>query len=238
MKLNKLFTLLVTTIAFTLCVKAQDSTKTKFSFEAGKKIKVGFLVYDGVEAQDLNGPLDVFVKTNRSSKDFEIFLISATANKQIKTEGETVHITAQYSIDDAPQTDILIIPGAPGHVINDLVQNKPLLHKWMLSQNQNTKITGSVCTGSIFLANLGILNGHAATTHPGAINGLKKFTEIDVRENVRVVVNDKYITASGITSGIDLALQIVELIKGKEVADRIANVMVYNRNGDMSFLKK
>jgi len=217
---------------------AQDAGASKIKFEDRKKIRVGFLVYNGVEAQDLNGPLDVFVKASRMGGNFDIFLISSTPDKNIKTESETVHLRAQYSIEDAPQTDILIIPGAAPDIVRSLsVQNDPL-KAWMISQNKNTVITGSVCTGSLFLGDLGFLEGHKATTHPACLQALKKIKGIDVQEHVRFTMDQKYITGSGITSGIDVALYLIEMIRGKQQADLIAKIMVYNRNGDMEFMQQ
>lgn len=66
---------------------------------------------------------------------------------------------------------------------------------------------------------------------------MKKYKDINVKENVRFVVDGKFITASGVSSGIDSALQIIELIKGKALADKISRILVYNRTGDMSFMK-
>lgn len=234
----KTIVLLLSSLMISIHISAQGSGKTELNFEEGKKIKVGFLVYEGVEAQDLSGPLDVFVKANRMGGNFEIFLISATPDRNIKTESEILQIKAQYSIEDAPQTDILLVPGAAPDIVRNLAITNSSLNKWMITQNKNTKMTGSICTGSLYLADVGLLNNRQATTHPAAIPALRGIKGIEVKENVRFVNDGKYITGSGITSGIDVALQIIEMIQGKERADFIAKIMVYNRNGDMVFLQK
>lgn len=235
MKTIKFMHLLAILLA-SVIVHAQDSTASKLNSEKNEKLKVGFLVYDGVEAQDLNGPLDVFVKANRGSGKYDIFLVSATSKKSIKTESGVVQISAQYSIEDAPQADILIIPGAAPDIITALAQNNAPLKKWIVAQNSKTAITSSVCTGSLYLASIGMLNGIKATTHPACLPAMRQNQSVDVKENVRFVLDGKYLTGSGITSGIDVALEIVELIEGKSSADLIARIMVYNRNGNMSFL--
>ncbi len=108
----------------------------------------------------------------------------------------------------------------------------------MISQNKNTVITGSVCTGSLFLGDLGFPEGHKATTHPACLEDLKKIKDVKVQEHVRFTMDQKYITGSGITSGIDVALYLIEMIRGKQQADLIAKIMVYNRNGDMEFMQQ
>lgn len=238
MKKIKAIILFVSSLMASVHTNAQDATKTKMNFEEGKKIKVGFLVYQGVEAQDLSGPLDVFVKANRMSGSFEIFLISATPDKNIKTESEIMQIKAQYSVEDAPQADILIVPGAAPDIVRSLSVTNPSLNRWMMAQNQKTKITASVCTGSLYLGDLGFLTGREATTHPACIPALKEIKGIKVKENVRFATDEKYMTGSGITSGIDVALQIIEMTQGKDRADLIAKIMVYNRNGNMEFMQK
>lgn len=238
MKRVKAAILLTLFMIIPISADAQDTGASKIKFEDGKKIRVGFLVYNGVEAQDLNGPLDVFVKANRMGGNFDIFLISSTPDKNIKTESETVHIRTQYSIEDAPQTDILMVPGAAPDVVHSLSVQNDSLKAWMISQNKNTVITGSVCTGSLLLGDLGFLEGHKATTHPACLEDLKKIKGVEVQKDVRFTMDQKYITGSGITSGIDVALYLIEIIRGKQQADLIAKIMVYNRNGDMVFMQR
>lgn len=238
MKTIKILSILLFTLFLSVSLKAQDKATANLPFNKTQKIKVGFLIYEGVEALDLNGPIDVFVKANRIGANYELYLISAGADQQISTEKGVVKITAPYTIKDAPQTDILIIPGAPMNVIADLINQHPELTSWIVEQNKKTTLTASVCTAGLLLANTGLLNGHSATTHPMSISDMKKYKDINVKENVRFVVDGKFITASGISSGIDGALQIIEMINGKALADKISRILVYNRAGDMSFMMR
>jgi transcriptional regulator GlxA family with amidase domain len=220
-------------------VYAQQAGGKHLNFATGKKINIGLLVYESVEAMDLNGPLDVFVKGNRSEKYgiYNIYTIAATAQKQLSTESGTLKIVANYTITDAPQTDILVIPGATPNVVSDLALQHPELLTWIIEQNKYNQLTMSVCTGALLLAKTGLLDNHKATTHQATIKDLKKHKQISVIQNKRFVLDGKFLTTAGVTSGIDGALQVVELIQGKEIADKIALGMVHNRNGDMSFIK-
>ncbi|MEJ2881429.1 DJ-1/PfpI family protein [Pedobacter sp. GR22-6] len=222
---------------YSLGVNAQDKQVSGFNFPSDRKINVGVLVYDGVEIVDTGGPIDVFVKANNWNGKYNIYTVSATANKTIIMDGGTVNLIARYTIFDAPQADILVIPGTSPEIVKKISADNKMMD-WIVKQNINTQMTMSVCTGGLILANTGLLNGRSATTHHWSIDELKSHKEINVQEKKRFVVDGKFLTGAGVTSGFDVALQAIELINGKEIADDIALGMVYNRYGDMLFLPK
>lgn len=202
-----------------------------------KKINVAFLIYDQVEAMDLNGPVDVFTKANAIDPTYYLYTVSASSKKLVPSEGGTIVMQSTYGFENAPQADILIVPGAAPEVIKSTSDSQPELLKWISNQNKNTKLTMSVCTGSLLLSKAGVLDGNKATTHYLALNLLKQNKKIETLEKVRFVEDGKLITTAGITSGLDGSLHVVELINGKEIADQIGKIMVYNRNGDLSFME-
>ncbi|RZJ84307.1 MAG: DJ-1/PfpI family protein, partial [Chryseobacterium sp.] len=183
------------------------------------------------------GPIDVFVKANNWNGNYNIYTISATAKKNIIMDGATVNLLSKYSIDDAPQSDILIIPGTSPEIVKKISADKKMMD-WIVKQNEKTVMTMSVCTGGLILANTGLLDGRSATTHHWSIDELKSHPKIKVQEKIRFVVDGKFLTGAGVTSGIDVALQAVELIHGKKIADDLAHGMVYDRYNTMDFLPK
>ena len=218
-------------------IHAQEGSKNKFNFPTDRKINVGVLVYDGVEIVDTGGPIDVFIKANNWNGNYNIYTVSATANKNIIMDGGTVNLQSKYSLYDAPQADILIIPGTSPEIVKKVSADKKMMD-WIVRQNENTVMTMSVCTGGLILANTGLLDGRSATTHHWSIDELKSHAKIKVREKTRFVVDGKFLTGAGVTSGIDVALQAVELIHGKAIADDLAHGMVYDRYNTMDFLPK
>lgn len=202
-----------------------------------KKINIAFLIYDQVEAMDLNGPIDVFTKANVMDPSYHLYTVSASSKKLVPSEGGAVMMQSTYDFKNAPQADILIIPGAAPEVIINTANNQPELFKWIINQNKNTKLTMSVCTGALLLSKAGILDGKKATTHYLALDLLKQNPKIEIVEKVRFIEDGKLLTTAGITSGLDGALHLVELINGKEIADQIGKIMVYNRNADLSFME-
>lgn len=208
----------------------------QLNFKKGKKINVAFLVFDQVESLDLNGPVDIFTKANHADTVYNLYTVSLT-KKAVNAEGNVLKMNATYTINDAPQADILVIPGAFPPVILQLSKEHPELIRWLQEQSKSSVVTMSVCTGALLLAEAGILNHKEATTHHQALDILKKYPQVKIVEHVRYVQDGKILTTAGITSGFDGSLHLVDLINDKEVADRIAHMLIYNRNGNLDFME-
>lgn len=219
------------------CSINSNAQNGKFNIPKDRKINIGVLVYDGVEIVDTGGPIDVFVKANNINGKYNIYTVSATANKNIIMDGGTVNLVSKYSIYDAPQSDILIIPGTSPEIVKNVSADKKMMD-WIVKENENTQMTTSVCTGGLILANTGLLDGRSATTHHWSLDELREHKKIKVKQEARFVIDGKFLTGAGVTSGIDVALQAIELIHGKDFADDIAKGMVYDRYNSMDFLLK
>lgn len=204
-----------------------------------KTINVAILIYPGVEVIDMNGPIDVFTKVNtyeKIKKKYHVFTVAETAGV-VKCEGATVHIIPEFTLDNCPPLDIIVIPGqimphgSPHPFGNG---SKKLVH-WIKDQGQNPKTTiMSVCVGAYILAYTGLLNGKNATTHWQAIESLQKeYPKITMIKNVRYVADDQFVTTGGVTSGIDGALYLISTINGPDVAQNVADIMVYNRDAPL-----
>jgi transcriptional regulator GlxA family with amidase domain len=189
------------------------------------KKKVAILVYDGVYLLDFCGPLEIFndAMVNDTTNAFDVYLVGLTTDK-IKCHTGTEFLP-DYSIDNCPEPDILIIPG--GNL--NLIKENETIGNWIKSKSERTEITMSVCTGAFILADLGMLDGFEATTWYGATEMLKtKYPKINVVKNKRFTDNGKIITTAGVSAGIDGALYIVERFFGKEIAIKTAKYIEYN----------
>lgn len=202
---------------------------------ANNKIKIGVFVYPGMELQDFSGPVDVFVKANRFiDNPYEILLFSEDG-QAIETERNTVHIGPNFSMKTLPKVDMILIPGAPIEVVSVLSQSETIKN-FLNFQKQNGAILTSVCTGAYFLAHSGLLNGHRFTTHYlDADEIAKTYPNAELVSNVRFVDSGQVLTASGITSGIDLALYIVEKFNGKSIQQQISDLMQYHYTVDQQW---
>ena len=200
-----------------------------------KKINVGIFVFDEVEVLDFAGPFEVFSRTrllkgaeSRRSNDsapFNPFTVSIDTKPLTATGG--LKIIADYTFNNFPKIDILIIPGGFG--TRTLLNNESLL-KWIKAVSDKANITASVCTGSLLLAKAGLLEGKRATTHWGAIEALKSISKDIQVITERRVVNDEIITSSGVSSGIDMAFMIVENLYGEQVASDTAKYIEFHRS--------
>jgi len=195
-----------------------------------EKIKVGIFIYDNVEVLDFTGPYEVFSVTRTLEKPeftdpcpFEIYLVSEFPRK-IKTMGG-MRIIPDYKFENFPDVDIFIVPGGLGERTE---HNNAIIHYFLKSQSRKVKTLASVCTGALFLAFAGLLNGKNATTHTLSLDRLADgFPEIEVIRDKRFVEDGNIITSAGISAGIDMSLYIVSKYLGEEVARLTAKEMEY-----------
>ena len=200
-----------------------------------KKINVGIFIFDEVEVLDFAGPFEVFSRTrllkgaeSRRSDDsapFNPFTVSMDTEHLTATGG--LKIIADYTFNNFPKIDILIVPG--GYGTRTLLNNEILL-KWIKAVSDKANITASVCTGSLLLAKAGLLEGKRATTHWGAIEALKSISKDIHVISDRRVVNDEIITSAGVSSGIDMAFMIVENLYGEQVASDTSKYIEFHRS--------
>lgn len=211
---------LILSLSIAVLIFANSFAQTNDSL---KKIKIAVLVYPGVELLDFSGPVEVFSNVEK----FEVFLVS-TGEDRITTKNKTVTLIPDYTIENSPTPDILVVPGAPMNPVIAVRENAKVID-WIKLMNTKTKYTMSVCTGAFILNTAGILDGKSITTHAAAINYLKenapKSTIID---DGRWVEDGKIITTAGISAGIDGALHLVEKLEGAETVDLVTKIMQYN----------
>jgi len=198
------------------------------------KLRVGILLFDGVEVLDFAGPFEVFSRTrltpgveSRRSEDsapFEVFTVAARGLPLFTTGG--LRILPHFTFDGAPRPDILVIPGGFG--TRALLADQPTLD-WIRHRAAEVQRLTSVCTGALLLAKAGLLAGRRATTHWGALDLLASLDRTIIVERGRRVVEDGIVTSAGVAAGIDMAFSVVESICGPAVADETAHYIEYPR---------
>ncbi|WP_116770060.1 DJ-1/PfpI family protein [Maribacter litoralis] len=182
-------------------------------------MKVVIYIYNGLTMLDAIGPYEVL----RNIEGAEIYFV-AEKKGEIKADSNFVHINAKYDIDDIKDADVLLIPGSTITFIREM-KNKRVLN-WIKMIDKTTKWTTSVCSGSLILASTGVLKGKKATSHWKPIKLLKEFKVIPKRE--RIVEQGKYITAAGVSAGIDMALYLADKIVGELETKAIQLVIEYD----------
>jgi transcriptional regulator GlxA family with amidase domain len=191
---------------------------------------VGILIFDDVEVLDFCGPFEVFASARKPGAEdsdlrrlFDVCII-AQEDRTIRCRGNLL-VNPHFTIENHPPLDILLVPG--GHGTRRERMNQVVLD-WIAEQDRTTELTTSVCTGAFLLAELGLLDGKAATTYWGAFDWMREnHPEIEMQENVRFVDEGRIVTSAGVSAGIDMALHIVERLHGHDVAADAARGMEY-----------
>ena len=174
-------------------------------------MQIAYLLYDRFTALDITGPHDVL---NSVPGNESVFV--AERPGPIRNESDTLSLVADASLDEIQSADIVVVPGGFGNRV--LLEHEPL-HDWIRTVHETTIWTTSVCTGSLLLAAAGLLDGVPATTHWLARDLLAELGAEPVPD--RVVQHGKIVTAAGVSSGIDMALRLVQRINGDEVAQAV-----------------
>jgi putative intracellular protease/amidase/YHS domain-containing protein len=192
------------------------------------QIPVAFVISDGAVIIDFCGPWEVFHDVNilgRQDAPFRLYTVSDSTSP-IRAGGG-MKIIPDYTFANAPAPKVIVIPA----------QNKPseAMLEWIRRSSENTDVTMSVCTGAFVLAKTGLLSGKSATTFHAAFNSFAmEFPNVQLKRGARFVENGNLASAGGLSSGIDLALRVVERYYGREVAQKTAYNMEYQGQGWMN----
>ena len=193
------------------------------------QIPVAFVVSRGTVMIDLAGPWDVFnnvmiMSRGASMDDRMPFRTYTVAESMQPVTHGGIKITPDYTFANAPLPKVVVIPAQAG-------QTEAMLD-WIRNATKTTDVTMSVCTGAFVLASTGLLAGEPATTHHSSYKNLAiQFPDIKVQRGARFVESRNIATAGGLTSGIDLALHVVERYFGRKVAEDTAYTLEYQGKG-------
>ena len=192
-------------------------------------IPVAFVISDGAVIIDFCGPWEVFQDVSLPSRGmehmhdaFSLYTVAETTNPIRASAG--MKIVPNYTFANAPAPKVIVIPAQRN-------ATKAALD-WIRNSASTADVTMSVCTGAFVLAESGLLKGRSATTHHSAYKSLAlEFPDVHVRRGARFVEEGNLATAGGLSSGIDLALRVVERYYGRSAAEQTAYQMEYQGEG-------
>jgi len=184
-----------------------------------RTLHAAFLVVDGVYNSELMAPYDVLQHTRFHTDPWiDVFTVSPDGRPVTTFEG--LKLTPDHSFEDAPPIDILIVPSAEGSMSTDL-ENKHLID-WVRRTGESARFVMSLCDGAFVLARAGLLDGHSATTFPSDYQAFAdRFPAVDLKINVSYVQDGKLLTSQGGARSYDVAMYLVSLLYGDEVAEGI-----------------
>ncbi|MFF7314647.1 DJ-1/PfpI family protein [Streptomyces sp. NPDC008137] len=171
-------------------------------------MQIAIALYDGFTALDAVGPYETLSRVPDAET---VFVAERTG--PVRNESGNLALTADRTFADVTAPDIVVVPGGPGQ--EPLMAHEPFLD-WLREVDARTTWTTSVCTGSLLLAAAGLLRGRRATSHWLALEELKRFGAEPTGE--RVVTDGKYVTAAGVSAGIDMGLTLLGRIAGDDHA--------------------
>ena len=179
---------------------------------------VGLVLYPRFTALDIVGPFQTLVDV----PGLNVFFVAAKKGPVIDHTGKLT-LEATHSFDEIDSLDVLVVPG--GMADRDIDASNDVV-KFIKKIHPTTTWTTSVCTGSIFLAHAGVLNGLTATTHWASYDRLQTLGANPTEQ--RVVTEGKIITAAGVSSGIDMGLVLVAAMEGEDMAKLIQLAIEYD----------
>ncbi len=192
---------------------------------AAGSIPVAFLVSEGAVVIDFCGPWEVFqdaVVPGRRDAPFELYTVAETTRPIRASAGLT--IVPDHTLESAPAPKVIVIPAQRG-------RSEAML-QWIRRASKGADVTMSVCTGAMLLARTGLLAGKSATTHHDAFRTFAmEFPDVRLRRGARFVEEGNLASAGGLSSGMDLALRVVERYYGRDAAMKTADYMEYQGQG-------
>lgn len=174
-------------------------------------MQIAILLFENFTALDAVGPYEVLSRLPGAETVFV-----GEHRGPVRTDVGALAISVDATLDDVPSPDVIVIPGGFGQTAH--MTDGPV-HQWLRTADSTSTWTTSVCTGSLILGAAGLLNGRKATTHWLAADQLPGLGAI--RTDERVVFDGKYVTAAGVSSGIDMGLTLVDRIAGSPAAQAI-----------------
>lgn len=180
---------------------------------------VGIVLYPDFEVLDVYGPLEMWAYLT----NYQIVLIAEEAGPIMSAQGTST--VATHSFDNAPEIDILMIPGGQG---SRRELNNPRMIEFIEQAHEQSTYTTSVCTGSALLAKAGVLNGHRATSNKRFFFlSEQQSKEVEWVDDARWVESGNVFTSSGVSAGTDMALGLVARTHGIEWARGLASSVEY-----------
>jgi len=181
-------------------------------------INVIIYCYRGMTLLDAIGPYEVLAQL-----DYMNIKWVSESGRSVTADSKMASIAVDHSIQNVHQADLLIIPGSSITFVREMTN--PAVTDWIKTIDKTTQFTTSVCTGAFILAASGLLNGQKATTHWQSIDKLKPFDIQPVQD--RYVRSGKYITAAGVSAGIEMALELIRSITDEHTAHAVQKAIEF-----------
>ena len=214
--------------------KSQDSeTETIVDPADSNRYNVAFLIMDGTYNTEFTAPYDIFQHTvfREGIKPMHTFTVANTLEPITTFEGVRILPDYDYTSQQIPSIDILVVPSAEHHLDTDLQDS--VMINFVRRADKQAQFVTSHCDGAFVLAKAGLLDDVLSTTFPSDIEKYRQmFPQLQVADSVLFVHDGKYITSAGGAKSFEAALYLCEYLYGEEIARSLAGGLVIDWNLD------
>lgn len=182
-----------------------------------RHLSIGALIYPDMDQCDFTGPFEVLSRIPNST------FYTLWKDKGIVRDMRGLQLLPDTSLEEAPLLDVLLVPGGYGQ--EQIATDREVL-AFIRKQAEHALYVFSVCTGTLICGAAGLLHGRRAATHWTAMEALPLYGAIPSDD--RVVIDGRFVSAGGVTSGIDGALVLAALLRGDQIAQELQLYMAYD----------
>lgn len=183
-------------------------------------MQVAIALFPGTTALDSIGPYEVLQRV----PSIDVVFVGHRRG-EVRTDNGMLGLVVDATFDEVTEPDVVVIPGGVG--TRKLIKDEVILD-WIRAVHPGTLFTTSVCTGSLVLGGAGLLNGLTATTHWSATDILASLGAVYTPQRVVEHLPARIITAAGVSSGIDMALRLLELLVDRQAAEASQLMIEYD----------
>ncbi|HTE39877.1 MAG TPA: GlxA family transcriptional regulator [Steroidobacteraceae bacterium] len=189
-------------------------------------IRIGFLIFPGVTALDVVGPMDAFaaaINTTQSARSYYESIVIGTHRSSVRSESG-LRLSPDCTLASAPDLDTVIVPGGAG--LREAAVNSAVT-AWLQTRARRIRRIASVCTGIYGLAPTGLIDGRRVTTHWAFADAVaRQFPKLKMDSDAIYLRDGKFYTTAGMTAGIDMSLAMIQDDCGATVSLAVARELV------------
>jgi transcriptional regulator GlxA family with amidase domain len=190
--------------------------------------RLGVVLYPQFELLDVCGPLEMF---GNLAGVLEVTMVAQQRGPVASVQGPAIF--ADCGFDDCPPLDLILVPGGAG--TRTEIDN-PVLLDWLRQRVAAAQVAMTVCTGTALLARAGVLDGRRATTNKMLFSWVAaQGPQVEWVKAARWVEDGKFVTSSGVSAGIDMALAVIARLCGEDISNRLAVATEYEWHRDAAW---
>jgi transcriptional regulator GlxA family with amidase domain len=190
--------------------------------------RLGVVLFPGFELLDVFGPVEMF---GNMTGVIEVVMVAQHKGPVASAQGPSA--LADHGFDDCPDLDMILVPGGIG--TRTEIDN-PVMLQWLTERVNRAEVAMTVCTGTALFARAGLLDGRRATSNKMVFAWVcEQGPKVQWVREARWVEDGKFVTASGVSAGIDMALAVIARVAGEQASKTLAVLTEYEWHEDASW---